>query len=51
MRRWELVDEPGELFSESGVVVVGMLADGVDHLAIAIGRLSAVAARLVQGFE
>jgi hypothetical protein len=34
-----------------GVVVVGMLADEVDHLAIAVGGLSGVAARLVHHSE
>ena len=37
--------------THGGVVVVGMLADEVDHLAIAVGRLSAVAARLVHHSE
>ena len=47
----ELVDESGEPFGGGGVVVVGMLADEVDHLAIAVGRLAAVAARLVHHSE
>jgi len=38
---------PGSLLE----LVVGMLADEVDHLAIAVGRLSAVAARLVHHSE
>jgi hypothetical protein len=38
--RIELIDELGELFGDGGVVVVGMLADEVDHLAIAVGRLA-----------
>jgi hypothetical protein len=49
--RIELVDEPHELFSDGGVVVVGMLADEVDHFAIAVGGLSGVAARLMHHSE
>ena len=49
--RIELVDELGELLGHGGIVVVGMLADEVDHLAIAVGGLSAVTARLVHHSE
>jgi hypothetical protein len=48
--RIEPVDELGELL-EHAIVVVGMLTDEVDHLAIAVGRLSAVAPRLVHDSE
>jgi hypothetical protein len=50
-RRIESADELGELPDHAGIVAVGMLADEVDHLAIAVGRLSAVAARLVHHSE
>src|ERR1700733_11809514 len=50
-RRIGSVDGGGKLFDDGGIVVVGMLADEVDHLAIAIGRLSAVTARLVHYSE
>jgi uncharacterized protein with PhoU and TrkA domain len=49
--RIESFDQLGELFDHAGIVIVGMLADEVDHLAIAVGRLSAVAARLVDHSE
>ena len=49
--RIEPFNEVGELLDHAGVIVVGMLADEVDHLAIAVGRLSAVAARLVHHSE
>src|SRR5260370_6431875 len=45
--RIELFNELGELLEHACVIVVGMLADAVDQLAIAVGRLSAVATRLV----
>ena len=52
-RRWRIepFNELGELFDDGGVVVVGMLADEFDHLAIAVGRLSVVAAHLVHHSE
>src|SRR5260370_30250674 len=49
--RIELFNELGELLEHACIIVVGMLADDVDHLAIAVGRLSAVAARLVHHSE
>jgi hypothetical protein len=45
--RIEPFDKPCELFGHASVLVVGIAADEVDHLAIAFGRLSAIAARLV----
>ncbi len=52
-RHWRIepFNELGELFDDGGVVVVGMLADEFDHLAIAVGRLSVVAAHLVHHSE
>jgi hypothetical protein len=50
-RRIESIDQLGEVFDHGGVVVVGMVADEVNHLTIAVGRLSAVAARLVHHSE
>jgi len=47
----EPVDELGELFDHGSVVVVWVLADEVDHHTIAVGRLSAIAARLVHHSE
>jgi len=44
----ESVGQLGELFDHADVVAVGMVANEVDHLAIAIGCLSAIAARLMQ---
>jgi hypothetical protein len=49
--RIEPFNEFGELIEHSGVVAVGMLADEVDHNAVAVGCLSAVAARLVDYSE
>ena len=49
--RIEPFDKLCELFGHASVVVVGMAADEVDHLAIALGRLPAVAARLVDHSE
>ncbi len=49
--RIEPFNELGELLEHACIIVVGMLADEVDHLAIAAGRLSAVAARLVHHSE
>jgi hypothetical protein len=45
--RIEPFDKPCELFGHASVLVVGIAAEEVDHLAIAFDRLSAIAARLV----
>jgi hypothetical protein len=45
--RIESGNQLGKVFDHAGVVTIGMVVDEVDHLAIAIGCLSAVAARLV----
>jgi hypothetical protein len=50
-RRIEPFNELGELLDHAGVVAVGTLANEVDHLAIAVGRVAAVAARLVHHAE
>ena len=45
------IDEFGEHFLEAGVVVVGMLPDELDHLAIAVGSLAVFATGLVHHAE
>jgi hypothetical protein len=47
----EPFNELGELLDYAGVIAVGTFADEVDDFAIAAGRLSAVAARLVHHAE
>src|ERR1700722_3618900 len=49
--RVEAIHELDEYFLEAGLVVVGVLPDECDHLAVTVGSLPAVAARLVHHSE
>ena len=49
--RVEAIHELDEHFLEAGLVVVGVVPDECDHLAVTVGSLPAVAARLVHHSE
>jgi hypothetical protein len=49
--RVEAIDELDEHFLEAGLVVVGVVPDECDHLAVTVGSLPGVAARLVHHSE
>src|SRR5580704_206207 len=49
--RVEAIHELDEYFLEAGLVVVGVVPDECDHLAVTVGSLPAVAARLVHHSE
>src|SRR5882672_2575881 len=49
--RVEAIHELDEHFLEAGLVVVGLVSDECDHLAVTVGSLPAVAARLVHHSE